>query len=106
VVFLSEDLVAAEDAARLAGPEVGRRLSIVTDWGTPRADQFDVEQPTSVASRAYRVGSTPLSLLLDPVGREIQRGLPLDAENLDNLKLRLDAVIRGDYSPPEPLPGS
>ncbi|MFN3647941.1 MAG: hypothetical protein ACK47B_00060 [Armatimonadota bacterium] len=110
-VCLSEDLHLARDAARLAGAPLTRELPIVTDWGLPNADGFPMEKPPSVVSRALRIGATPTALLFDPEGREIQRGLPVDAASQDQLKLRLEAVLKGDYSaPPEPeqpenLPG-
>jgi hypothetical protein len=99
-VCLSEDLNAARHAVRVAGAD----LPVVAEWGKPIGDQFEPEKPASVAAWALRVAGTPLSVVVDPQGKEIRRGLPLDEKGWSDLKKRLRAAIKGEPDPVESLP--
>jgi len=95
-ICLSEDLNGARDAAAIAGAQAVQGLPIVTDWGQAVTGTFEATRPGSAISWALRVRGTPTAVLVGADGREVLRGLPLDETTWPDLKLRLQAALRGE----------
>jgi hypothetical protein len=93
-ICLSEDLVAAGQAAELAGPEALLQLPVVTDWGRPITTAFfDDRHPSSIVSFHLNVRSTPTAVLMGSDGKERTRDLPLDDAGWQDLKARLRTAL-------------
>jgi hypothetical protein len=81
-ICMSEDLNAGAEIARLAEQRGPLPYSIVTDWGIPASD-FGIDRVGSIAAWAFSVEGSPNLILIDAEGRELLRGIGIDA-NLGN----------------------